>query len=414
MVLLISSVLLTGKKITGESLLRIVYRAGQLVSLNQEEPDPAEHPSAAERLTILVAQMLAVVAVAMLGFEFFRLLGGRAYERIRTVIRRPIPGTRVMVVGDGPAASSLVDGLFVAAADRKRRILVTMLHVTGEESTAVRPLGALMVVRRESIGEGDFRALDVERMSLVVVMGEGDASNLALASCCTRALPPGSATRVSVRIDSPECAAQVRGAARKSQPGAPLSRVRVFCPDSVAASRALSAAGPREPGRLLVQVGFGASGSAFVAEWLRSHPGADEADVLVLDPHAPHSLERFRANYRDVAGRGRFRSVREVAHPDLLKAELLAAIGGKASSVTVSVSVGDVDRNLSIALLAVATVESAGVEPGRVSVILRQSLLHPIDGLLDAGSGTVPLMVWGGLGESFTVEAAAGADWLAR
>jgi len=271
-----------------------------------------------------------------------------------------------------------------------------------------------MKVRRESVVESDFRALDADRMSLVIVALESDAANLAVASCCIRALGSTSSTRVAVRIDATECAEQVRSASRSSQAGSPLSRVSVFCPDSVAASRALSSGVPRAPSHLLVQLGFGASGSAFVAEWLRSHPREAIAEIVAIDPRADHSLERFRTNHRDVAERGRFRTICDVAHPDLLRSELLAAIEGERPRVTVSVSVGDVDQNLSIALLVVSTLESTGVSPGCIDVFLRQSLLHPIDGLLDGGSGTVPLRVWGGLEESFDVAAAAGPDWLVR
>ena len=407
------SAALGDKPLSAESMLRVVYRAGQLMSLNQDEPDVADHPDQGERIAILVAQVLAVIAVAMLGFEFFRLLGGPAYERLRVLARRIGPGTRVMVIGDGPAANAVVDGLLHGGMVAGKRVLVTLVRPGAIESSPVHPLGALMVVRRQDVSERDLQLLDINGMSRVIVAGESDAANLAQASACVRALQPASGVLIALRINSPECAAQVRSASRASAPDSPLSRVRVFCPDAIASARALSAEGRPPWGQRLLLLGFGASASAFLAEWLCAHPEAECPEIVAIDPRADHALERFRANYQDLAGVARVRTIRDTVHPDLLRHELARLLAGSAAPVAVSVAVGDLDRNLSLALLAVSLAQSGGAVRGQVTVFLRQSLLQEVSALLAAGPHqVVSLRVWGGVDDSFGISAVLGDSWM--
>lgn len=404
--LLATSVLISGRPLTVESLMAGVYRAGQLISLNQEEPDPARYPDPDSRLVLGFAQVLAVCAVAMLAFEFFRLVGGRAYERLRVVVRRIARGPRILVVGDGPASRAVVDSIFGSAAARGGRVLVTLLRTDDDDSSLVHPMGALMIVRRSEASADDLRMLDAGRMSAIVVAGESDASNLASVASCIRALDAGSRVPISVRIDSPECAAQVRAAAAAAPVGAPLGRVRVFCPDAIAARLALARWDRGRHGCRLLLVGFGASASAFLAEWLRRVPAGAIAEVVAIDPRADHSLERFEANHRDVAGSGRFRVVREPVHPALLRAEIERMAAESSGDFAVSVSIGDVDRNLAISLLAASTARRAGAAPGQATVFLRQSLLNDIGVLLDSeGTDThAGIRAWGGLADSFAAD----------
>jgi hypothetical protein len=404
--LLLVEEVMVGRAISPEGLLHAIYRAGQLISLNQNDAGMETFPTPAARHVATAAQMLAVVAVAMLGFEIFRLLGGSAYERMRILLRRAWPGERVMVIGTGPAAEAVVEGVLHRASLAHRRALVTHLRTGGRGSDAVHPLGALMVMHPREIGARTLRQADMAGMDHVIVAGDGDAGNLAIAAHCVRAAQVRP-VRISVQIDSPECAAQVRHMGGLGGHGAQL---QVFCPDRIAACtavRALRASASGEGATRLLCVGFGASASAFMCEWLAGAvPEGEVAEVVAIDPHASRAADRLRANFPSACSRGQVHPIEAHCHPELLRSEIERLVRQAEDDVHIVVSVGDVDRNLSIALQAASMVRSLAPRPDRVTVLLRQSLLHDIGALLGRQDGAGPrLRVWGGIEESFQIDA---------
>ena len=65
----------------------IPYHLGRLVSLN-EDPGELASSIASVRALRVIAQWLVVASFGLLGFHVFRLVGGPAYEWLRTQWRR--------------------------------------------------------------------------------------------------------------------------------------------------------------------------------------------------------------------------------------------------------------------------------------------------------------------------------------
>ena len=406
-----------------EEKWRLVYRLGRLLTLN-EDPLGAVAGSVASFMDWMpiAAQVLATIAAIMFAFELFRLLAGGAYDRLRTTIRSHLwPNRRrVILIGDGRAAHWMADDILAYHASIGRGVLLTHLRTERSASTLVHPLGALMVLQVHAITQRCLRQADIAHADDVVIVGDGDSRNLEALVRCSEALhaTPSRRTTVHVRIDSPECAEQLNHAVENSDRWRHYCLdVRVFCPDEMAARQALAVwsgnvpAAPQQIEEVLM-IGLGESAAAFLAMLAAATAPtpapAKPRRINLMDMHPERAWARVKANFPQACAQFDPHLIHESADSDALGSALHDMVARTTGNLLISVSVGDVDGNLSIALRLAGMVRALPPSSRRITIFVRQSLAVNLGSLLVRNANplkTAPeLRVWGGLEDSFPVD----------
>jgi hypothetical protein len=345
---------------------------------------------------------------------------------LRTTIRSHLwPNRRrVILIGDGRAAHWIADDILAYHASIGRGVLLTHLRTERSPSTLIHPLGALMVLQVHAITQRCLRQADIAHTDDVVIVGDGDSRNLEALVRCSEALhaTPSRRTTVHVRIDSPECAEQLNHAVETSDRWRHYCLdVRVFCPDEMAARQALavwSGTVPAAPQQLeeVLMIGLGESAAAFLAMLaVATAPTAPTAPapakprrVNIMDIHPERAWARVKANFPQACAQFDPHLIHESADSDALGTAFNDMVARTTGNLLISVSVGDVDGNLSIALRLAAMVRALQPSSRRITIFVRQSLAVNLSSLLVRNANplnTAPeLRVWGGLEDSFPVD----------
>ena len=410
-----------------DSAMDSVHEGGQLVALNLESGGGAWGR---------LARVLAVLAFGAFGFEVLRAVSAPAVERMRLWIRRWTPWLRsrpsIAVIGSGTEAAWIARSIALPEGSRgEEPCLVTLVR---DHQPAERPaLGPLLEVVEPSISARSLEAVGLDRADQVIVTGDDDAMTLArlnsvLALADSR--PAGSPPRiVRVELSAPEVLEQVRSAdwdraARNMQAGRQAD-VRVWNADELASRHVLSRVRLdwRHPlslpgGRTeFIALGFGASARVLAASVLRQAHHVDErkAKITLVDADPERALARFRASFPlvDQVAEFEHRCIDAFDHAvhDLVRDRL----ADPSANVTVSVSVGDVDSNLALALAlrrdlsGTAAALPAGGLLAPVPVLVRQARLADMRGVFARfrAPGTpvpVELVPWGGLDDAYRPE----------
>jgi hypothetical protein len=398
----------------------IPYHLGRLISLNEDPGDLASSITVVRTLRV-AAEWLVVGSYGLLGFHLFRLVGGPAYEWLRTQWRRLLFWRpKVLVIGDGRAAQWLAQDIIAWQAWQGRPVMLTHLRVDRVSDALSHPVGALMVIHARAITVGALRRAGIGHAERIIIAGDGQSTNLETLAHCGEALRAAHApaVRIHVRVDSPDCAEQLEHALQHAQ-RAPTVPVRIFSPDRQAAECAIdrwvdSFGGTAPRIRGVMSIGLGKTGAAFL-DALAEH-SLDPAlitPVVVHDLHAERAWERMRSVFAPACARLAPTLVDGGTEANALEEQLALLLRATDGEVVVSVSVGNVDANLSIGLRIAAFVREHGTAGCRVTLFVRQPLLVDFGALLarhHAGAQREPaqVVVWGGLEESF------GADWWAE
>ena len=396
----------------------IPYRLGRLISLNEDLSQLTSSVPAVQTLRI-IAQWLVVASFGLLGFHVFRLVGGPAYEWLRTQWRRLLFWRpKVLVIGEGRAAQWLAQDIIAWQAWQGRPVMLTHLRVDRVSDALSHPVGALMVIHSRAITVHSLRRAGIGHAECVIIAGDGQTKNLETLARCGEALRgahlPG--VCVHVRVDSPECAEQLRHALEHGDL-APTVPVHIFLPDSRAADGAIDrwmdAFGQAVPAiRGIMAVGLGDSGAAFLDVLAsRALNTAHPTPVVVLDARPARQWARMQSAFGTSCAALTPTLVEGGSESGLLEEHLAAMLTARDGEVVVSISVGDAESNLAIGLRVASFVRSHGTSGCRVSVFVRQPLMVDFSALLarhaDASGDLAQVVVWGGLEESF------GADWWA-
>ena len=395
----------------------IPYRLGRLISLNEDLSQLTSSVPAVQTLRI-IAQWLVVASFGLLGFHVFRLVGGPAYEWLRTQWRRLLFWRpKVLVIGEGRAAQWLAQDIIAWQAWQGRPVMLTHLRVDRVADALSHPVGSLMVIHSRAITVHSLRRAGIGHAECVIIAGDGQTKNLETLARCGEALRgahlPG--VCMHVRVDSPECAEQLRHALEHGDL-APTVPVHVFLPDSRAADGAIDrwmdAFGKSVPAiRGIMAVGLGDSGAAFLDVLASRLLNASQpAPLVVIDAHPTRQWARMQSAFGASSAALAPTLVEGGPESGLLEERLAQLLSAAAGEVVVSISVGDAESNLAIGLRVASFVRSHGTAGCRVSVFVRQPLMVDFSALLarhtDASGDVTQLVVWGGLEESF------GADWL--
>lgn len=415
-----------------DGALDVVHEGGQLVALNaSDRGSSGPEGETWER----VARVLSVLAFAAFGFEVLRTISGSAVERLRVLWRRWMPGLRgrrrVSVLGSGPRADWLAREIAaLPGRDGKGQALVT--QVCPEPAGGRPALGPLLVASRPAIDRASLESLDVDRADEVVVMADDDAEALTRLNAVLGLpdrRPAGAAARtVRVELRTPEVREQVRSADWDRETARADGRegrgqwdVRVWSADENAARHALRSARldwrhpfSRPGGRTeLIAIGFGGAGRVLAAGMLRTAHHVDEVPcrITVIDVDAARSIARFRASFPHVDRIAVIESHALDGFDPAVRAMVTERMRDASVNVVLSVSVGDLDGNLSIALGIARSL--ADGEPGQASarrgdampVFVRQSGLADVHGVFErlrpAGQlGAVDLHPWGSLDDA--------------
>ena len=409
-----------------EEKWHVVYRLGRLLTLNEDTftVSPNAVPSFMDWLPI-AAQVLATVAAVMFAFELFRLLAGNAYDRVRTTFRNNFWSNRrrVILIGDGRAAQWMTDDILAYHASIGQPVLLTHVRTEHSASTFIHPLGPLMILQRHVITAHGLRQAGIASADDVVIVGDGDARNLETLVRCSEALHLRSSPRttIHVRIDSPECAEQLIHAAENNERWRQYPiKVKVFCPSEMAARQALAVWSAGSSAALqgieeVMMVGLGESGAAFLAMLAVASEAAGAVSaratprrVNVMDLHPDRAWARVKANFAQASAQFDPHLIHESADSDALGVALHAMAERTTGDLLISVSVGDVDGNLSIALRLAAMIRAMPPMNRRITIFVRQSLAVNLGMLLvrnaNAPNTAPELRVWGGLEDSFPVD----------
>jgi hypothetical protein len=401
--------------------------AGQLVSLNSSEKVAAEDHL--ER----AARAFAVIAFALFGFEVVRAVGGHAVERGRLLVRRVLQWWSrrplIFIIGSDVRADVLARRIVLRNDCAGASPLVTQLrdHPPAEQPA----LGPLLVSSRATIDHASLISVDAEHADQIVVTGDDDAATLGRMSAVLALRdrrPAGSARRiVRVELRTPEVLEQVRSADWDRGSGDADGRaqcdVRVWNPNEIAARHVLRSArldwrhSFAAPGGTteLICIGFGGAGRVLASAILRQAHHVDERPcrITVIDQHAERAAARFRASFPLVDEIAQIEVGQLDAFDPAVRAMVLQRLSDARCNVLVSVSVGDIDQNLAIALglgrALAGRAAAAGTALPAMPVFVRQSGLADMQGVFrrlraSMPAGTIALHPWGGLDETTSPE----------
>lgn len=407
-------------------MLDTVHQGGQLVALNASDDGPGPAGQTWER----AARVMAVLAFAAFGFEVLRTISAPAVEQLRLWWRRSVPWLRrhqrIAVIGSGARARWLAGAIASPAGSEGRsKSLVTLVQDSPLPERA--ELGPLLAVVEPSVGPESLAGVDVDRADEVVVMADDDAAALARLNAVL-ALPDrrvaGRHSRVvRVELRAPEVREQVRAADWDRSPaghGAP-SRwdVRVWSADELAVRHALrrTRLDWRVPSVLpgscgeLVAIGFGDAGRVLASAVLRRAHNVDEGRlrITVVDVEASRCIARMRASFPLIDEVVDFEPLPLDGFDPSVREVVLERLRTPSSNPVVSVAVGDVDSNLSIALGIGREVARRGLVSGGTAacmpVFVRQAGLADVQGVFgrlraSGARGALDLRPWGGLDDA--------------
>lgn len=411
-----------------DSMLDTFHEGGQLVALNGSDGGQGPQGRTWER----VARGLAVLAVAAFGFEVLRTISAPGVERLRLSWRRWMPWLRrrprIAVLGSDARADWLACEIASPAGSTGHELrMVTQVRDT---PPAERPaLGPLLVTVEPAISPAALSALAIDRADQVIVMAEDDAVALARLDAVL-ALPdrrgPGADVRVvRVELRTPEVREQVRAADWDGSPGGPGGAgrwdVRVWSADELAARHALrrTRLDWRVPSVLpgsrgeLVAIGFGDAGRVLASTVLRRAHHVDEGRlrITVIDVEASRCISRMRASFPLIDQVADFEPMPLDGFDPSVREVVLERLRMPSSNPIVSVAVGDVDSNLSIALGIGREVARHGLGSGSgamaacMPVFVRQAGLADVQGVFgrlqaSGARGALDLRPWGGLDDA--------------
>jgi hypothetical protein len=400
-----------------------LHEGGQLVALNLDSGGG---------FWGRVARVFAVAAFAAFGFEVLRAVSAPAVERMRLAVRRWTPWLRrrqnIAVIGSDARADWMARAIAVPdAATGREQVLVTQVRDSPTPDRSV--LGPLLVACEPDITVQSLITDGIDRADQVIVTGGDDAVTLARLNAVL-ALPDGRPADapqriVRVELSTPEVLEQVRSANWDRQAGQAGTRsqaeVRVWNADELAVRHALSRVRldgrhpfSRPGGRTeLVVMGFGGSARVLAAALLRQAHHVDEQKcrITVIDPEPARCIARFRAS---------FPLVDEVAHIDHHRLDAFDRgasdivrdkLSDGSANVVVSISVGDVDSNLALALglgrdlgRRRGSGRGAGL-PCALPLLVRQARLADTRDVFarfrgSGFGGSVELFPWGGLDDA--------------
>jgi hypothetical protein len=232
---------------------------------------------------------------------------------------------------------------------------------------------------------------------------------------------------VRIMLETPEVISQVRAAdlARRiaviDHDKAP--DLRVWNPDEIAARHALRAthldwrhsfAQPDGTTELFC-IGFGSAGSMLASAALRlaHHVDTRPCKITVVDQHAARSVARFRASHPSLEGLATIESLAGDAYDVPVIDMLRERLADPARNVVVSVAIGDVDHNLTIALMIQRALKDLPVARAPMPIFVRQSGTTEVGFLFDRlgaskSRSVTKLVRWGGLDDACRPEQVIG------
>ena len=307
------------------------------------------------------------------------------------------------------------------------RYVVSHVRVNSDErSDRAAPLGALMSIDVPHFDATTLKDAGLGHSDEVLLFGAGDARALELLAACMsvddvrfrrRAKNP---RILHVRLESPDAVELVRRAEWSSlgdrDAGKPSVVVRVLSADDIAARQTLRVQridrrhsfGKPGGSTELICLGFGDSQRAFALAMLRRVHHVDEArmSIVAIDLEVVQAVARLRSSFPQI---DQVADIRCIA-ADAFSAEARQVVTDSAAranvNLCIAVSVGDVDRNLELALGLPKAVRSS--QPGAPSpiVFVRQSLIADVSSILQRFAlierdGLMQLHPWGGLHNSY-------------
>ena len=403
-----------------------IHRIGEVVTLN------AGYESRHDQFTHM-AQACAVLAAGILALEIFRFLAGSAYNKMRRALRRlgskVLDQRRIMVIGSMPEAYWMAERI-ARQTDSARmwpRYVVSHVRVNSDERTdRAAPLGALMSIDVPHLDATTLQDAGLGHSDEVLLFGAGDARALELlaASMSVDDVRTGRRAKhprvLRVRLESPDTVELVRQAEWSSpgdrDAGKPSVDVRVLSADDIAARQMLRVQridwrhsfGKPGGSTELICLGFGDSQRAFALAMLRRVHHVDEArmSIVAIDLEVVQAVARLRSSFPHIDDVADIRCIAA----DAFSVEARQAVADSAAranvNLCIAVSVGDVDRNLELALGLPKAVRSS--QPGAPSpiVFVRQSLIADVSSILQrfaliGRDGLMQLHPWGGLHDSY-------------
>ena len=307
------------------------------------------------------------------------------------------------------------------------RYVVSHVRVNSDErSDRAAPLGALMSIDVPHFDATTLKDADLGHSDEVLLFGAGDARALELLANCMSVDDVRSRRRarnpriLRVRLESPDAVELVRQAEWSSpgdrDAGKPSVDVRVLSADDIAARQMLRVQridwrhsfGKPGGSTELICLGFGDSQRAFALAMLRRVHHVDEArmSIVAIDLEVVQAVARLRSSFPQI---DQVADIRCIA-ADAFSAEARQVVTDSAAranvNLCIAVSVGDVDRNLELALGLPKAVRSS--QPGAPSpiVFVRQSLIADVSSILQRFAlierdGLMQLHPWGGLHNSY-------------
>ena len=410
---------------TGEPWLHLIHHVGRVVTLN------ADYET--QNVWTHAAQVCAVVAAGILGLEIFRFIAGNAYNRNRRWVRRivsiALQQRQIMVIGSMPEAHWMAERI-ARQTDTGHlwpRYVVSHVRVNSDERTdRAAPLGALMSIDVPHLDATTLKDAGLGHSDEILLFGAGDARALELLAACMsvddvrfrrRAKNP---RILHVRLESPDAVELVRRAEWSSlgdrDAGKPSVVVRVLSADDIAARQTLRVQridrrhsfGKPGGSTELICLGFGDSQRAFALAMLRRVHHVDEArmSIVAIDLEVVQAVARLRSSFPQIDQVADIRCIAADAFSAEARQVVIDSAARANVNLCIAVSVGDVDRNLELALGLPKAVRSS--QPGAPSpiVFVRQSLIADVSSILQRFAlierdGLMQLHPWGGLHNSY-------------
>ncbi len=401
-----------------EVALDAVYQGGRLVGLEIDVPEPGDWWGR-------VARFLAMLALVAFGFEVIRTVSANAVERMRVLWRRAPwfhRARRVAIIGSTRRADWLARGVAFPTDRSSSQVGTLVTQVRDQPTDEQAALGPLLVVTEPIIDAAVLVAHDIDRADEVIISCDDDALALGWLNTVLALPVTGASNRartVRVQLGTPEVLEEVRSAgwdARSRMGGGDgHSDVRVWNPGEIAARRAMQecALDWRHPfaerggSTELICIGFGTSGRLLANVFMRLAHHVDEnmCRITSIDEQPDRAVSRFRSSFPRLDDVARIESHQLDAFDPRVREIILQRLADPHSYVIVSVAVGIVDQNLSVALgLSRALAHSIG---GRIDMpmFVRQSDMLDVKSLFarfrgETSAPPLRLVPWGGLDDA--------------
>lgn len=412
-----------GWKTSGSSDLKeMLQRLGAVATLN--ESYHSEDPWTG------AAQAFATVAAGILGLELFRFLAGRTYDRVRLSFRRIMSRLlgqrRIMVVGSSSEALWIAEKIAHQPAVGRLSPPYIVTHVWVNDSPTDRSAahGSLMSVEVPRFDKASLAAVGLGWADEILLLGDTDSRALEMLSLCLGIKDSRRGSQkpraVRVRLESPDVAERVRAAdwshGRTLGSQSCLVDVRVWIADDLAARHALrrqkidwrhpfsKPGGSTE----LICLGFGRSQRSFALALLRQAHHIDEAPmrIVAIDPDVERAVARLRTSFPNIDSVATIETIAADGFSSDVQRLIAERAANANSNLCITISLGDVDRNLELALGLPKSVHCSAQGLPSPIVFVRQSLVAESATICEwlAHSGTrggLAIQPWGGLDHSY-------------